>query len=324
MADIKKVVRNIYKFDFSKTTLIDGNEIMATDYSSEFVDNFRKRDLDNGIIVTPVGYRRGLVYKYTNGGEFYNNPEWDANLITFSLDIFGLKNKAFYRITVKGRNTHRYRVTDYTEDRSLIVSDSNQELLLKENLENTDNNTDFSAIFRATSNEINLYFTIGKIFVNDIIIDEIELMNDNTEVEDIKDDILAEGKLSIAAYGIYEPQPVINDTSSFKGRYLEMTKLAGKGLILFYDTKTSSFVLERDNANDILGASFTNINYIVDINTEKLCGCSGHYAKDIDVDISPNTIKQGYINYIFLNSKNEAGSYKDFSGRLIVLVYKLS
>jgi hypothetical protein len=73
--NIKKIKNRIYQFDFTNSELIDGNEIITTDVKSEFVMNFRKRDLDKGIIVTPFGYTKGLIYKSTNGGEVYNYPE---------------------------------------------------------------------------------------------------------------------------------------------------------------------------------------------------------------------------------------------------------
>ena len=57
--NIKKVLKTIYKFDFTKLPPIitHGSEFFVSDNGiSEFNQTFKKQDLDNGIVVTPSGY----------------------------------------------------------------------------------------------------------------------------------------------------------------------------------------------------------------------------------------------------------------------------
>ena len=227
MVDIKKVNQRIYEFNLKNCELEDGNELI-TDQVNEFVNTFIKRDLDKGIMVTPSGYTKGLVYKSTNNGEVYNKAEWAPDIVKFSFNVFGLKKNAFYRIMVIGRNTHKYnRLTDITDDRTLEVSDDNQELLINENLENDFENKQYCGIFRATSNEMNLFFRIGKIYINNIIIDEVVLMSEDKEEEEIPEVSLEEGKSQIKAYGVFSTIPDVDDPEHFRGRYLLMSRLTG-------------------------------------------------------------------------------------------------
>lgn len=324
--DIKKVVKRIYNFDFSKCELEDGNEIISTNKGNEFVNTFIKRDLDNGILVTPSGYTKGLVYKSTNDGEIYNNPRWTPDIITFAFNIFGLKRGAFYRISVIGRNVHEYnRIIDITDDRTLEVSDDDQQLLINEDLNAVFENKTFSGVFRATSNEANLFFRIGKIYISDIIIDEIELMSETEEQEESTLVSFEEGKSTICAYGIFNTIPAL-DKPDYKGKYIEMTKLAGKGINLYYDKVSKEYILERDNVEDTLNAPLTNIEFIVDFNFNKVVSF-GHFSDyritEISPEISPNTLKQGYIKFVFVDKNENIVDYTKNEGRLCFIVKKI-
>lgn len=325
--NVKKVVRRIYEFDLKNSTLTDGNEMITTNRGSEFVNTFVKRDIDNGIMVVPSGYSKGLVYKSSNGGEFYNNPKWVPDVVTFCFNVFGLKKGAFYRLTVIGRNTWQYnRITDVTDDRTLEVSNDNQEVLVSADLKNVYDNTEFNGIFRATSNEINLFFRLGKIYVNNIIIDEIELMSDEVEekVEVDPNVVLEEGSMKIAAYGVFNTIPA-NDEN--RGKYIEMTKITGKGINLYYDKTTKEYILERDNVEDTLNSSLTGIEYIIDFNFNKAVNkdyFSGYRITEVSPEISPNTLKQGYIKFVFVDKDENVIEYFNNTGRLAFIVNKIS
>lgn len=319
---IKKIGERIYEFDFSKSELMDGNEIITTDTVSEFVMTFRKRDLDKGIIVTPSGYTKGLVYKSTNGGEFYNNPSWLPDIVNFALNIYGVKKGQFYKITVKGRDTGNNTII--TTDRSLTVSNEDKELLIDENLKGVNQTTEYYGIFRSNDNETNLLFRIGKIFITDIIIDEIELLTDEThEVVDTPA-VFDDGKLRLAAYGVFTTEPI--QVEAYKGRYLPMTRYSGKGLNLFFDKNTNEYILERDNREDILNESFTNINYIVDFNFNKVVN-KGYFSQynitDVNPELSPNTLKQGFIKFEFVDDAGKAVKYANTNSRISIMIYKL-
>ncbi len=319
MADIKRVLRNIYKFDFTNSELEDGYEMITINGINEFVNTFKKRDMDNGIIVTPGGYSRGLIYKSTNNGEFYNNPAWLPETISFDLDVYGLKKGYFYKLTVISRNVSKYNnITDSTSDRSLNVITNTEEMLLHEDVSNEYNNKEYTSVFRANSTEMDIHFKIGKIYISDIIIDEIELLDDDAHEEE-HDVVVAEGKVQLAAYGIFDPKvsPV--------GRYTELDMLSGKGLRMYYDNLERTYILERDNVIDVLQASFTNIEYFLDINTSKL-PVSDKFDRVIIVNndntVSPNTLKQGYTILAFLDKNGNRVCYSDM-GRLLVFVKKI-
>lgn len=332
-ANIKKVVQRIYEFDLSNCDLEDGNEMITTPSGkSEFVNAFIKRDLDKGIMVTPSGYTKGLVYKSTNHGEFYNNPLWMPDIVTFSMNIFGLKKNSFYRVTVLSRTTHKYnKLTDVTDDRSLEVSNDNQELLINADVSDAYENESYSGIFRATSNEINLFFRLGKIYISNIIIDEIELLEEQSDNEEElnpteQTTILEDGHTKLVAYGVFNTIPAIENAETYRGRYLEMTKLTGKGINLYFDKITHEYIIERDNVEDTITSSLTGIEYLIDFNFNKFINkdiFSGYRITEVSPDISPNTLKQGYIKFVFVNKDEKVVDLQNNEGRLAFLVNKI-
>jgi hypothetical protein len=319
---IKKIGSRIYEFDFSKSELIDGSEIITTDTTSEFIMTFRKRDLDSGIIVTPSGYTKGLVYKSTNGGEFYNNPSWIPDIVSFALNIYGLKKGNFYKITVIGRDTGSNTVI--TNDRRLIVNNEEKELLIESNFKNISQNKEVYGLFRANKNETNLFFKIGKIYITNIIIDEVEIITEDTPevIEEV--DVFDDGKLKLVAYGVFTTESTTETV--YKGRYLQMTRYSGKGINLYFDRNTNEYILERDNIEDSIGESFTNINYLVDFNFNKVVNkkqFSQYNICEVNPDISPNTLKQGHIRFEFVDDLGKTVKYINSSGRIYIKINKI-
>ena len=320
MADIKKVVQRIYEFDLKNCELEDGNEMIQTEHGNEFVNAFIRRDIDRGIIVTPGNYSRGMVYKKSNDGEFYNNPDWLPEIERFSLNIYGLKKGAFYRVTVVSRNTRKFnRLLDVTDNRKLEVLGETQELIINKDVSENMENTEFSGIFRATSIEENIYFSIGKIYISNIIIDEVELLSDIEESDEKQQDFeIDSGKSNIVGYGVFSPA-LLNET----GRYGELSRITGKGVNLYYDKNTKSYIIERDNAEDTIGTSFTAANYIVDLNFNKAPYVRGYQIVDVSADASPNTLKQGFIKFEILDKNNNPEQYTKNSGRIAIIVRKI-
>jgi len=319
---IKKIKDRIYEFDFSNSELMDGNEIIATETVSEFVMAFRKRDLDKGIIVTPSGYSKGLVYKSSNDGEFYNNPAWIPDVVSFAFNIYGLKKGQFYKLTVVGRDTGNNTVI--TTDRKLSVSNEDKELLLDHSLKGVKENTEYHAIFRSNDNETNLLFKIGKIFINNIIIDEVDLISEEHAEVDLNPSEFGDGKLRLAAYGVFTTESIADN--EYKGRYLPMTRYSGKGVNMYFDRVANQYVLERDNIEDILEESFTNINYALDINLNKVVN-KGFFSQynicEVSAELSPNTLKQGFIKFEFVDDSGKNVKYSNSNSRILIMIYKL-
>ena len=123
---------------------------------------------------------------------------------------------------------------------------------------------------------------------------------------------------------MFTTQP--NTDTEYKGRYLPMLRYSGKGINLYFDTNTDQYVIERDNVEDILGESFTNINYIVDFNFNKVINkglFSQYNIVDVNNTPSPNTLKQGYIVFEFSDQDDNPVVYKNKDGRMVILIYKL-
>ena len=319
MTEIKRVIQTIYKFDLSNCALVSGDEMMVTDSGNEFVNTFVQRDFDKGIIVTPSGYTRGLIYKSNDGGMFYSPARWMPDIITFNFNVYGLKKNAFYRLSVKAKNMSAYNsLSDTTDDRSLQVTNDSQQLLINENLTSQMEYKVYTSIFRATSVEENLAFRIGKIGINDIVIEEVEIQGDATE-ENTSDTLfeLDSGKSNVVGYGVFSCEAV-NENNS---KYVELSRVTGKGLNLYFDKTKNEYILERDNYEDTVGAAFTNANYVVDF-----CFTKAPYASyvitDVSNDVSPNTLKQGYIKFNVLDS-GKVGRYNRQNGRLTFIVTKI-
>lgn len=319
---IKKVKDKIYEFDLKDSEILDGNEIIVRNNISEFVMTFRKRDLDKGIIVTPSGYNgKGLVYKTSNGGEFYNHPEWIPDIVSFAFNVYGLKKGSFYKITVVSRDTGTNTVI--TNDRRVIITNEEKELILDANVKGEYESREYYGLFRTSDNETNLLFSIGKVYISNIVIEEVEVINEEKVDEEESLSEYGDGKLQLAAYGIFTTESSI---SSSQGRYVPMNKMTGKGINLYLDKNTNEYVLERDNAEDSLSESFTNANYIVDFNFNKVVnkGNFHHYnITDVNIDLSPNTLKQGYIRFEFVDNGGKNVKFTNKNSRLAILVYRL-
>ena len=319
MAEIKKVIQRIYNFDLSKCILEDGNEMINTEHGNEFVNTFIKRDLDKGIVVTPRDYSNGLVYKSSNNGEILNFAEWTPEIVTFTFNLYGLKKNSFYRVLVKSRNSRKYnKLVDTTEDRTLEVSLDNQELVISEDLKENLTTKECVGYFRATGIEMNLHFRIGKIYITDVIIDEVELASEEVGEKDENEFELDSGKSNIVAYGVFTPA-TLNDN---KGRYLELERITGKGVLFFYDKVENGYIIVRDNVEDTIGSSFTNANYIVDFNCMKAPHAS-YVVTEVSADVATPTMKQGFIRLNILDDGKQV-KYDRANGRFTIIVTKIN
>lgn len=319
MTEIKKVVQNIYKFDLSQCSLISGEEMVVTESGNEFVNTFIHRDFDKGIIVTPSGYNRGLIYKSNDGGMFYSPAKWMPDIITFSFNFYGLKKNAFYRLSVKAKNMSAYNgLVDTTSDRTLQVTNAEHVLLMNEDLSSQMTYETYDVVFRASGVEETLSFRMGKIGINDIILDEVEILNDKeNEIEESEQDFqLDSGKSSICAYGVFSCE-----MSNTTGKYAEVSRLTGKGINLYFDKTKNEYILERDNYEDTISASFVNANYTIDISLTKAPFAS-YQITEVSNDVSPNTLRQGYIKFNILDT-GKISKYNRPNARITITVNKI-
>lgn len=318
--NIKKIVRRIYEFNFTNCDVKNRAEFYTTNGVSEFVSTFKKNDFENGIIVSPSGYKAGIFFSTNNGGEIYCPTKYNPDIVKFNFNIYGLKKGSYYRVTIPARSAGTLDII--TKDRSINLVTDTEELVINEDLTNIDENKELCGIFRAQSNEINLFFTFGKVIVSNIIIDEVEILTETDVEEATQSVVFEEGKLELASYGVFNLKA--NEPEGYLGRYSAVTKYTGTGINLYYDKTNNEYILERDNVNDVLNESFNLLNYIVELNVNKTVN-KNIYANyricEVSLEPSPNTLKQGYIKFDFVDFNGNKVLLNE--GRISILIYKL-
>lgn len=322
---ISKIIRKIYNLDYSKVTISDNFELVvhSTGYS-EFNSFFKKFDLSEGIIVNPVNYKNGLFFSINNGGELYASPKYAPAITKFAFDIAGLKKGFFYRLTVIARDTDNYNLI--TDDRTITVTDNENNLILDKDLDGFDTDQTIYGFFRSSSTEISLYFSIGKIVIKDIIIEEVKLEEEeklNPQEEELTE-YIPENKETLVAYAAYDLKP--NSVAGYNGKYKSLNKLYGKGLSLVYNSETKEYILERSNIENILDTSFTNIPYRIELNFNKVINDNifdKYIITDISNEISPTTIKQGYMKFALVKN-NQRIFYNKENSKLYISIYKMN
>ncbi len=320
--EIKSVIERLYEFNISSSQIEDGNEILATTSTDELLMLLGTRDLSKNLVVTPSGYEKGLVYKTSNSGELYNNPFWDPGIVKFNMNFYGLKPGSVYKITFIARDTGS--VDSVTSDRTLQVVSSEKEELIKTDLSGQNDNTQSYKIFRATSSEFHVRISIGKIYLNNIILEEVELIED-AEVSFGPDENLTyigEGKMSLVAYGIFALQ-YSNPDSEFRRKLL--IRYRGRGVIMSHDTVTNTYILERDSVEDVIGASFVSVPFMIDANINKIENASGKFDTFITAEIgqstSPGSIKDGYMRFAFTKKDSYVNMIGE-KGFIYINIYK--
>lgn len=318
MEAIKNVVDKIYSFDFSKASLLDGYEII----SEEFTNAFSYRDVEKGYSIIPFGYTKGLFYKASEEAIF-NSPKYLPEIVDFNIALSGLKKGHFYRITVTGRNSRKYSMfsDDVTDNRSIVLRNAYKEILINKDFSEDMEYVDVSTIFKAENVEDKFSVQIGKIYLRNICLEEIEMLQQKTEeVEESPVSTYEPGKEQMVAYGLFSMG--IPEGAS---RRREVKKLSGKGISIFYDSVENVYTLERDNDNDTICDNLANGNIIVDFNINKMNAQNvfSHYTVlEVSSEISPCTMKPGYIKFRFMENERQA-TVNDPNSKLFIRVSKL-
>lgn len=322
--EIKKVTRKLYSINYDNILLEDRAEFIASNRGiDEFAKYLRFDNRDNNSITTFSGYRKGLFYFSDNGGEIVAVSKFEPDIISFKMNIYGTIKNRFYRLIVKARDTDGMNIV--THDRTLVVTDDSDQVVIQTDLKGSYTHKNTTGYFRATGADVNLFFTLGKIAIKDIIVEEVVLAEEEKiqEITDSEaDETLSNNKISLAAYGVFNLKPT--KSQSFGGRYIQLEELTGKGLVLTLDSKEKHYILERSNVNEVLPDSFTGIEYLVDFNTNKIVS-AGKFDKfeiiKITSDISPTTFKQGYIVFAFIKDGKKIQYDEDY--RIYISINKI-
>ena len=97
-------------------------------------------------------------------------------------------------------------------------------------------------------------------------------------------------------------------------------------LNLYYDKTTSEYIIERDNNEDTLNSSLTGIDFIININVNKVVNYkkfSGYRIVEVSPDISPNTLKQGFVKFVFVDKDENVVKFQNDDGRIAITVTKI-
>lgn len=320
MNDIKKVIQNIYRIDWTKQLVSDKDEYLVSRNLDEFKSSFRRLDKTTGTLVSFEGYSGGLFYSNDDERCIYSSPNMSPEKVNFRINMFGLKRNSFYLLSIKAKTTGNNELI--TKNRDLIITTDAQELLVSEDLTQVKDYQNYYGIFKANSNEVNIFVEMGKICISEINIDEVELVEEATE-EEIALETIQSMSLEVAAYGWFSLNPDIEET--FKGKHLLVQKYAALGIALYFNKETNEFIIERDNVNDVLGNSFTTINYLVQINMNKVVykDFVNYKITEVSSELSPNTLKQGYIKFALIDKNGENVTPDSVEGKINILVIKL-
>ena len=319
---IKKVINKVYHLDYSKVKLESGDEFVINKNGySDFIQSFKMIDHDNGYVVLPSNYNNGLFYRIDNGGEIFSSPKYEPEITKFSFNILGLRIGKFYRVSVKAKTTGNY--TMFTSDRSLLVTTSTNELLIEEDLTDVDKYQVYNGIFCSQSSEIIINFEIGKIYIKDIIIEEVEIIENEIVDEEKPVETFTGNTLELCAYGIFE---IVPNGLENQSKYVKLQDVSSHGIVLSYNKETHEYIVERDNNNDTISDILTNARYIMHIDLNKTISFkkfNGYSITAVSPDISPCTLKQGYYSFV-LNGLNGEPYTPDKTGRIGIYFYKLN
>ena len=97
-------------------------------------------------------------------------------------------------------------------------------------------------------------------------------------------------------------------------------------LNLYYDKTTSEYIIERDNNEDTLNSSLTGIDFIININVNKVVNYkkfSGYRIVEVSPDLSPNTLKQGFVKFVFVDKDENVVKFQNDDGRIAITVTKI-
>lgn len=326
-SQVKKIKKSVYELSFAGCPLEDKDEFAIRNGISEFTTSFKTTDTTKAV-VTPGGYGgKGMFYSVEDDGSFYSSPNFDPDMLTFNFDILGLRKGAFYQLTVKAKDAGKTSLpVEITKDRSLTVSNDVNDLVIKRDLTGVDEPAACHGIFRAYGTEAVLYFSIGKISISGIAIEEIEVdVGDSSKDEDEPASTIGIATLRVAAYGIFEIRPA-QQLGSSKLRWSALPKLGGMGILCFYDERLQEFSIERDAANDILGDALSEPKFEIQIDLNKAVGYnrfSGYSITAVSSDVSENTLKAGSVRFALVDWQGRKVDPSALDGRMMVIVRKV-
>jgi len=280
---IKSVIRKLYSIDYNNLKLEDNVEMIISKKTNDFHQLLYMNNEITNVQMIPqfesdnVSTQTGLFYKKDL---FYNHPKLGAPLISFRLMLIGTKLNSFYRIRFIVRGIEVY---DDTVSKKVYVVLNGKDIIYNKELP-TGKDTVIEYIYLSEGSVINLAFTIGKVAIKDIIIEEIEVQEDvkiNERVVEIPD------LVNLKAYSVFKPSMLTN-------RDKILTKfplLRGIGLNVIYNREDDIIIVERNKENDIVQESIGLYKYFIDVRV-----FNGGEIRDLKVSDSPSPFS-GYNGY---------------------------
>lgn len=281
---IKGVVRKIYSINYDNINLENNTELIISKNTNDFHQLLFMNDEVTNTYLIPYfenenkSAQTGLFYK---DNSFYNHPVYGEKLISFRLSLSGIKNNSSYRI--------RFVVSpiEYLVDApsKLYTVLNGKDVMYNQNI--SSDNTTIDYIFTSEESIMNIAVTIGKIYIKDIIIEEIEL-----KAQPLKEieKVVIPNLMNLKAYAVFKPTMLKNVDK-------DITKfpiLRGIGLNILFDRTKDLLLIERNKENDVINNNIAIAKYLTDIKT-----FNGGEVSDINInnEISKLSNTRGYISF---------------------------
>lgn len=324
--DIKKIKKKVYGFSLTDDIVKDGYEIFgknpATD-RNEMADLLKHTSLEDNIVVYVSDYGGGLYFHKDDDGMFsiVSDPSNMPSIVSFTLHFNGLKRGAWYKLSVVGRNTNNVNL--YTDNRNVTVTNELREMILNAELSKAKTNTTYTEVFNAHDVETELRFKIGKVFIRDIILEEIEVEEPAAQdSDDIVDTEVSDGKITTVAYGVFMPF-TDTDRKDFT-RYSRILRYSGCGIVLYKDHDTGEYILEKDNRDESFTENLNASNIIIDINTNKCDNGVTASCITCSPEPSPNTRHSGYLRFLLKETTDVVSKESAKASKLFISVQKIN
>lgn len=300
---IKSVVRKIYSIDYNNIDLGNNTELIISKKTNDFHQLlFMNNELTNTYLIPHFEtetktVQTGLFYK---DNSIYNHPIYGEPLISFRLSLTGIKPNTFYRVKFVCSGIETY---DDQHSSKVYIVLNGKDIIHNKNIGL--NETSIEHIYLSDASLLSIAVTFGKVYIKDIIFEEVEVMEDvhkNQSVIEIPD------LMNLKSYAVLKPHMLTNRDKVIS----KFPLIRGIGINVLYNRETDTFIIERNKENDVIQENIALNKYLIDIKSFN----SGS-VRDVKVDqgASPFSGYNGYSTFKLSDA--------DEDNILYILIYEL-
>jgi hypothetical protein len=239
----------------------------------------------------------GLFYK---DNSIYNHPIYGESLISFRLSLTGIKMGSFYRIRFILSSLDTF--VEGASSKTYIVLNG-KDIVYNKDVPKEETNIDYT--FKSEASVINIAVTIGKVYIKDIIFEEVEVSEpvvSQSSVFEVPD------LVNLKAYAVFRPSMLHNRDKTIS----KFPLLRGIGINVMYNKETDLIIIERNRENDVIQENIGLCKYLIDIK----CFNSG-YVSDHKIGDGPSPFSgfNGYSTFRLNEGEGDTLIY--------ILIYEL-